>query len=132
MRWSATRAAREALVDASWPAPPCCWSPSQVRFVGLSNETPYGLMRFCQLGESAACWAAGPAQWHLNGRPCSLRTSVGCARGEAVTLRAPPAPRCGAQRALLAPAVCARSRRRPRPAARGVAAERLQPAVPQL
>ncbi|EFN60059.1 hypothetical protein CHLNCDRAFT_48407 [Chlorella variabilis] len=30
----------------------------KVRHVGLSNETPYGLMRFCQLGERSGGWQA--------------------------------------------------------------------------
>ncbi len=54
MRGSVLRKAHPFGLESTNPervaASLSCWSP-QVRHIGLSNETPYGLMQFCRLGE---------------------------------------------------------------------------------
>jgi hypothetical protein len=85
--------------------------------VGLSNETPWGLMKCLQLGERAGSEGRLGA-----GRAATASRRAGAARRRRPKLHGPPQTR----RAALRRAAPPRSRGQPQSAAGGVPSERLQ------
>ena len=87
----------------------------KARAVGLSNETPYGLMRFCQTGAWVGGWARGAWLGRSSCRSHTLHKHPTDQRN--ALLSCPPC-------SVVAGRPAARRHRHP--------AERLQPAVPHL